>query len=547
MSMEMNAEKMTTQAPRKYRLSVVMIVKNEAHNLAVSLPALAGWVDEIVILDSGSTDHSQALAEQHSARWRVNVNWQGFGKQRQLAQSYATGDWILALDADEEITETLKNSILAAIQQPPDNTVYGIKRLDYVFGHCIDNPYWGIKAHWRLYPKKFQFNDNLVHESVVLNGAQTQKLDGFLNHHTADTPHFWVQKRLDYAYDWGKNRQRLGKSVTFYKILLNPFWAFFKQYFIDGRFLQGRYGLVYSLLFSHYTFNKYAIAYDLANSRAEAAWQAGHAAVKALPPFDNDEKDDRQATLSLVMIVQNEEKQLADCLASAADLVDEIVIVDSGSSDQTEAIAKQYGAKWHVHTDWRGFGKQRQLAQSLATGDYILVLDADERLDADLRDSIATLLKQPVQNDTVFSLARINYFSGVPTHLNGWYRDWEDRLYARENFGYNDLDVHESVNTDGAKIERLSGLLHHYTNDDLYHYMDKRLCYSLAWAQEKHANGKKVSLAGLLARSAFSFVREYLIRGQFLAGKYGFIASVTLMGYTFTKCVFLWQFGQDDE
>jgi len=191
---------MTTHTP--HRLSVVMIVKNEAHNLAISLPPLVALADEIIILDSGSTDNSRQLAEQYGAKWFVNTDWQGFGRQRQIAQSYATGDWILALDADEEITDELKQSILQAIQQKPDNTVYGIKRIDCIFGHEIDNPHWAIKAHWRLYPKSFGYNDNLVHESVVLNDAKTAVLKGFMRHHTAETPLFWLSKRLEYAKAW---------------------------------------------------------------------------------------------------------------------------------------------------------------------------------------------------------------------------------------------------------------------------------------------------------------------------------------------------------
>ena len=123
------------QQPRPFRLSVVMMVKNEAKNLAISLPSLKGWIDELIVLDSGSTDDSRQLVESAGGQWFVNTNWQGFGKQRQLAQSYATGDWVLALDADEEIIPQLKQSILEVIAQPPANTAYGIKRIDCIFGH----------------------------------------------------------------------------------------------------------------------------------------------------------------------------------------------------------------------------------------------------------------------------------------------------------------------------------------------------------------------------------------------------------------------------
>ncbi len=246
----------------QYPLSVVMIVKNEAKNLAISLPALDGLADEIIILDSGSTDNSREIAEQYRAKWHVNTDWQGFGKQRQLAQSYATGEWILALDADEEITDELKQSILAVIKNLPNDTVYGIKRLDFIVGKQIDNPYWGVKPYWRLFPKKFGFNDLLVHESLDITNAKTQVLSGFLHHHTAPDLEFLLQKRLSYAKTWANEKHQKGKKTSLFAIIANPLWQFLRQYVFDGRFLQGKHGFVYSLIFCQYTFNKYLLLWQ---------------------------------------------------------------------------------------------------------------------------------------------------------------------------------------------------------------------------------------------------------------------------------------------
>ncbi|OAV02089.1 MULTISPECIES: glycosyltransferase family 2 protein [Moraxella] len=529
-------------AAKPHRLSVVMIVKNEAHNLALSLPSVAEFADEIIILDSGSTDNSRDIAESFGAKWYVNTDWQGFGKQRQLAQSHATGEWILALDADEVVTPTLKNSILQTINNPPANTVYGIKRLDFVFGHQIDNALWGVKAHWRLYPKHFGYDNNLVHESVVLTGANTAKLDGFLEHHTAPTPKFWLEKRLDYAKAWADDRHAQGKTSKFYKVVLNPLWAFVKQYVIDGRFLQGRYGLIYSLMFSQYTFNKYACLYDLSHNQAEQAFLNSVAMTKNLQPIDLSQK---KSTLSLVMICKNESKHLKACLDTVHDIADEIIILDSGSTDNTRQIAESFGAKWHVNTDWQGFGKQRQLAQSYATGDYVLVLDADERLDQTLRESIAKVLSLPVQTDKVFSVARVNTFCGVEVQPRRWYTDKLARLYARK-FGYCDLKVHESLDQQGVPSQVLDGYLPHITNDNLHHFLVKNIRYSHDWAQEKHAKGKQVSLFGIMGRSLVSFLREYVLRADFSGGAYGYILAAASMGYTLDKYIMLWQMNQEN-
>lgn len=527
---------------KQYSLSVVMIVKNESKNLMISLPALKDLADEIIILDSGSTDNSHDIAKQYNAKWYINTDWQGFGKQRQIAQSYATGDWILALDADEEITPELKQSILNVIKNKPDNTVYGIKRIDCVFGQEIDNKYWAIKAHWRLYPKHFQYDNNLVHESVVLNNAKTEHLKGFLRHHTADTPLFWLTKRLEYAKAWADDLHQQGKKGKFHKVILNPFWAFFKQYLIDGRFLQGRYGLIYSLLFTQYTFNKYAILYDLTHNQAEHAFLKSFEMTKNLKPIDLSHK---KSTLSLVMILKNESKHLKACLDTIYDIVDEIIILDSGSTDHTKQIAEQYGAKWYINTNWQGFGKQRQIAQSYATSDYVLVLDADERVDQDLRQSIVNILNQPLQTDKVFSLARVNTFCGVEVQPRKWYTDKLARLYANQYFKYSDLEVHESLDQKGVPSQILNGYLPHITNDNLHHFLFKNVRYSHDWAKEKYHKGKKVSLIGLLFRSWFSFIREYIIRADFIGGAYGFILAFASLGYTMDKYIMLWQMNQE--
>ncbi len=527
---------------KKYTLSVVMIVKNEAENLRVSVPALVDWVDELIVLDSGSTDDSQQVIEQYGGKWFVNDDWPGFGKQRQLAQSYATGDWILALDADEEVTATLKNSILAVIQHPPSDTVYGIKRLDYVFGHCIDNPYWGIKAHWRLYPKKFQFNDNLVHESVVLGEAQTQKLDGFLKHHTAVSPRFWLQKRLDYALTWANDRHQQGKTVPFYKVVINPLWAFVKQYLIDGRFLQGKYGLVYALFFTQYTFNKYAILYDMGRQPQSYRDDFEPHAINRHAVFDLPlpDKVPHPYTLSVVMIVKNEQKHLPACLHNIYDLADEIVTLDSGSTDDTQRIAEHFGAKWRVHQQWEGFGKQRQRAQAAATGDYILMLDPDELPNAALKADILKKLQQPPCQKTVFAIRYANMFCGHPAHGNAWYFDKILRFYP-SNYRYHDYEVHESLNYGDADIQVLDGYINHYTNDNFYHFLFKNVRYSHDWAMEKVAQKKRqVSFLSLPIRALVSFVREFVLRGAFLGGVYGFFLSVAASGYNLNKYVMFW-------
>ena len=520
-------------------LSVVLMVRNEAANLRRCLPRVARVADEIVILDSGSTDDSEAVANWFGARWFVNADWQGYGIQRQRAQALATGDWIFALDADEVPDDTLLAALARVKNEPPGDTVYGVRRLDLVFGRFIDHPRWRGKPYWRVYPRRFQFNSNAVHESLLLDGARTRVLPGFLEHHTADTPLFWLEKRFSYADTWAREAHARGKRVSPFGVWLRSLWAFCKQYLADGRFLRGSSGWVYAWLFAQYTFNKYALLCDR-NARPQSYaddFQPHAVNARALPlavplPGRNPHP------LSVVMIVKNEARHLPACLAAVRDLADEIVILDSGSSDNSATIAARFGVRWYENRDWRGFGVQRQRAQALAQGDFVLMLDADEQPDAVLKAAIRAVLQSPPSPDTVYAISRSNIFCG--TAVNARYRDHIPRLYGRAFFQYHPYEVHESLARGAAAVVRLPGDLLHFTSDNLAHFIRKNLRYSHDWAQEKAAGGRKPpSLWALPLRAAVAFCREYFVHRTLFAGRYGFFLAASSAFYNFNKYLML--------
>ena len=185
-------------------LSVAMIVKNEAQDLAACLETVKDWVNEIVILDSGSTDKTLQIAERFDAKVYINTDWQGFGKQRQLAQQYVTSDYVLWLDADERVTPELKQSILQAVENNEQNTVYQVSRLSEVFGRQITHSGWYPDYVVRLYRQDFaQYGDELVHEKVYYpKNAQVKKLKGDLLHFTYKDIHHYLVKSASYAKAW---------------------------------------------------------------------------------------------------------------------------------------------------------------------------------------------------------------------------------------------------------------------------------------------------------------------------------------------------------
>ncbi|MGA9617448.1 MAG: glycosyltransferase family 2 protein, partial [Serratia proteamaculans] len=201
-------------------------------------------------------------------------------------------------------------------------------------------------------------------------------------------------------------------------------------------------------------------------------------------------------SLSVVIIAKNEAGLLPDCLRSVA-WADEIVMLDSGSQDDSVAVAESLGAKVFTHVDWQGFGKQRQLAQSYASHDYILMIDADERVTPELRQSIEQTLTAPDDNQ-VYSCARRNLFLGRFMRHSGWYPDRVNRLYANQRYRYNDNLVHESLNTNGAKVVPLNGDLLHLTCRDFFAFQRKQLRYAEEWANQRHQAGKRCGYLSIL-------------------------------------------------
>lgn len=245
--------------------------------------------------------------------------------------------------------------------------------------------------------------------------------------------------------------------------------------------------------------------------------------------------------LSVVMIAKNEGSLLADCLSSVS-FADEIILLDSGSSDNTREIASQYNVRVYQSDVWPGYGRQRQLAQGYASGDIIMMIDADERVTKELRLSIEQILRYP-QSDTVYSIARSNLFLGRFMRHSGWYPDRVIRLYPR-HYHYNNNLVHESLDILKARIIPLYGNLIHLTCRDFSTFQRKQLAYAEAWANERHQMGKRCSILSLFSHAVSAFLKTLLLRAGWLDGKQGWILAIVNAHYTFNKYAILWALNQ---
>lgn len=243
-------------------------------------------------------------------------------------------------------------------------------------------------------------------------------------------------------------------------------------------------------------------------------------------------------TLGVLMIIKNEANHLAACLDTVKDWVDEIVIIDSGSTDDSEHIARRYTDKFFRYDDWPGFGPQRQRAQQHATTDWVLVLDADERVTPELKAAIQSALTGNLTG-VAFKINRLSDAFGKTIHHSGWSPDWVIRLYRRDETRYNDALVHEKVLTDGLEIRALKGRLLHFTYDNLYQYQLKSIDYLNAWVSQREGQDKS-GLAKAIIHALSGFIKMYIFKLGFLDGRRGFILAWLNMHYCFMKYADLW-------
>ncbi len=234
--------------------------------------------------------------------------------------------------------------------------------------------------------------------------------------------------------------------------------------------------------------------------------------------------------LSVAIITCNVADQLAACLESVK-FADDIVIVDSGSTDTTLAIAARYGARV-VHQDWLGFGKQKQFAVAQARHRWVLCLDADERVSDDLRAAIQSAIAAP--RFQAFRMPRRNRFMGRWLRHGEGYPDWSLRLFNRELACWSDDSIHEKVVTATA-VGTLKGDLLHESENGIAVYLAKQNTYTTLQAQRLYADGKCVGIAKLLLSPLFRFIKFYFLRLGLLDGLPGLVHIVIGCFNTFTK------------
>jgi glycosyltransferase involved in cell wall biosynthesis len=243
--------------------------------------------------------------------------------------------------------------------------------------------------------------------------------------------------------------------------------------------------------------------------------------------------------LSATVITLNEAANIRECLASLA-FADEILVVDSGSTDGTTDLARAAGATV-ISRDWPGYAAQKDFAASQARHDWILSIDADERVTPDLAAEVRRTLDTPGDH-AGFRVPRVTFHLGRWIRTTDWYPDYQLRLYDRRRAswtGGRPRLVHESVTASGP-VGRLDQDLQHYAYRDIAHHYETMQRYTTLAAQQMAAEGRRASLFGLLIHPPAAFVRNYILKRGFLDGTTGLIISAMNAHYVFLKFAKLW-------
>ena len=242
--------------------------------------------------------------------------------------------------------------------------------------------------------------------------------------------------------------------------------------------------------------------------------------------------------VACVVISKNEEANIQDCLKSAQ-WANEMIVVDAESSDKTVELARACGATVFVRP-WPGFGLQKNFGMAQASSDWILILDADERVTEELRGEVRTCIEQWKPGAPVaYRIPRRNFFYGAWVRGAGVYPDYQVRLFRRGIAQYNDVAVHENLIVDG-EIGTLAGHLDHYTERRIQDHFKKFGLYTTLAAQEKAKKVRTVRWIDLVFRPLVVWVKTYVLKNGFRDGVRGLIVCVFASMYTFVKYAKLW-------
>jgi glycosyltransferase involved in cell wall biosynthesis len=241
------------------QFSIVIITKNEAHIIGKTLDALRGMTDDIIVVDSGSSDGTLEIASDYTTNI-VKTEWKGYGPTKNIGIDRAKYDWILTLDADEVVNETLKKSLISLDLRNVENVVYTAAFRNYIGENYLKYGKYLKSTSTVLFNRKYiKWNHDAVHEKLVVpHDFTSQKLKGLVLHYSMKDLADYYNKMGKYAMLNAQKYFDQGRTVSTLKLLFVGRFTFVRNFLIRGGFMDGKIGFVSAVVYAHYTFLKYA-------------------------------------------------------------------------------------------------------------------------------------------------------------------------------------------------------------------------------------------------------------------------------------------------
>jgi glycosyltransferase involved in cell wall biosynthesis len=249
-------------------------------------------------------------------------------------------------------------------------------------------------------------------------------------------------------------------------------------------------------------------------------------------------------TVSAIVVCFNEENNIRGCLESLR-WCDEIVVVDSFSTDRTVEFCKQYTNRV-IQRPWAGYRDQKAFAHSQATKEWVILVDSDERVSPHLQSEIQEALRLDQGEYAGYAMPRLVFYLKRWWRRGGWYPDYDVRLFLRDRATWGGKDPHEKILVQG-RVKKLQFPLHHYTYRDIADHIKRINRFTSISSKELKNEGQRWRLSDALFRPAFRFFRSYILKRGFMEGFAGFYVAITAAVYVFLRYAKLWELELNDE
>ncbi len=244
--------------------------------------------------------------------------------------------------------------------------------------------------------------------------------------------------------------------------------------------------------------------------------------------------------ISVAIITFNEERLIGTLLNAVCEIADEIIIIDSYSTDKTEEICTSFPKVRFIKRKFDGFGTQKNFALDQCCGKWIFFPDADEIPDDVAKKSMMEIANSSQTHFDVYRLEFNNIFLGKTLKYGGWGNTWRERFFLNGSGKFTEDIVHEGYKTTGT-IGKMAGKINHFTYRDIHHHIEKSNKYTTMMAEKMDLQGKTSSTTKIIIKPAFQFIKSYLLRLGFLDGLVGYYAAKTAAFYTFLKYMKLYE------